>query len=492
MRARRFGIAIGLWVAVIGCSRDPAAEPPRSTPAPAAREATGPDERWNVIVIAPDTFRGDRLSANGYERETTPNLDALAADGINFPRTVTVAPRTWQSFSSILTGLYPPRHGVRFIYDHPVPESVPVLGSYLRRFGYETAAFDGIQFLRAMTGGKHFDQYVTSKASDGQGGDAGLLEAVETFVRESRGPYLAFARLSGGHWPYTDRSFLPADHDCKDYDHGFNRGTYGLKQEGREMQLADEDAFRKLIWTPDADPRQKAHRIAHYDSEIHQTDELIGGLLDRLRADGLLDRTIVAITSDHGESFGEHGYLQHGPRVDESVMHVPLILHLPEGHPDRRPGLVIDSLARVIDLFPTLLDVLGLPPPPDLDGVSLMPLVRGAQAPGERWAYGESGRSFMQIDPERHLAGVEGKHRMLRRGRWKLVYVPDESGGRPRLYDVEADPEERHDVAGAHPDVVASLFAHVQAVSASSIEDDEEPELSGEQLDRLRALGYVQ
>jgi arylsulfatase A-like enzyme len=439
---------------------------------------------WNLLVIVPDTFRGDRLSANGYRRHTTPRLDALAADGANFRNTATVAPRTWQSFSSILTGRYPPRHGVRFIFDEPIPKHVPVIGSYLGQFGYETAAFDYIPFLEGMTGGDDFDEYIVD-------GTTAKLEKFATTPRER--PFLGFIRLRGGHWPYEDRSFMPAEQACEEHDHSFNRGTYGVESAGdhKGFKIKDEAAFRRLIWTPDPDERSKQHRIAHYDSEIHHTDQLIGQLLDALEAKGILERTIIAVTSDHGESFGDHDYLQHGPRVDESVMHVPLIIHLPKSHPAYRPGIVIDSQVRVIDLFPTLVDALGLPLPPDTDGLSLLPLLRGGAAP-TLWAYGEAGRSYMGIDPERHLEGVEGKHRMVRTDRFKLVYLPNRDEGEIRLYDLLEDPGELVNVAHQHPDVVKGLFENLESVRASGIEEGTESDLTEEQLERLRALGYVQ
>jgi arylsulfatase A-like enzyme len=450
---------------------------------------------WNVVVLVPDTFRGDRLSANGYDRETTPNLDELAAEGVNFRNAATVAPRTWQSFSSILTGRYPPGHGVRHIFAGKIPGTVAMLGPYLREAGYETAAFDTINFLSGMTQKGAFDAYITPGKSRKTGeslDDAIIRELGEFVLAERSQPFLAFVRLSGAHWPYTDRGFLTEEHNCADYPHTFNTGTYGTKIGADGVQIKNEEAFRRMIWTPDANAKIREHRIAHYDSEIHLSDEVIGSFIKKMRQHGLLESTIIAVTSDHGESFGEHGYMQHGPRVDESVMHVPLIIRLPESHPDYRPGTVIDSQVRVIDLFPTLVDALGLPLPPATDGTSLLPLIRDEAGPSDRLAYGEAGRSFMGIDPERYLEGVEGKHRMVRTDRWKLVYIPDQGGGKRQLFDIVADPDERHDLADQHPRVVEKLFAELEKVDRNGVVRGAAEPLTKKQVERLRQLGYVQ
>ncbi len=485
-------LALVLALIFAACQNAPSSD---RVPVAGDLEPSAAPRNWNILVLVPDTFRGDRISVNGYERKTTPHINAIAGDGINFRNAVTVAPRTWQSFSSILTGLYPPGHGVRYIFGGKIPGDVPMIAPYLREAGYATAAFDPINFLSGMTEQGAFDVYFTPGKSKkpGETLDEAVMRELEKFVLEKREqPFLAFVRMSGAHWPYTDTSFLPEDHDCADYPHTFNQGTYGTKLGKGGLQIRNEAAFRKMIWSPDENERTRQHRIAHYDSEVHRTDEMIGDLVEKMRQSGLLEDTVIVITSDHGESFGGHGYMQHGPRVDESVMHVPLILWLPEGHEDRRPGTVVDAQVRVIDVFPTLMDAIGLPPPPGTDGSSLLAHSDGQSFPASRVAYGETGRSFMGIDPERHLAGVEGKHRMVRTDRWKMVYIPDLSGGRRRLFDLVADPGEKTDVADEHPDIVRELFAEMQKVDGSGLDRGADQPLSPSQIERLRQLGYVQ
>lgn len=443
---------------------------------------------WNVLVIGPDTIRADHLSVNGYAGATTPNLDRLAAEGVDFRQAITVAPRTWQSFASILTGLYPPRHGVRHVYDDPLRPDTATMATALAAVGYRTAALDAGTYIRGITDGRGFGEiFAFDRKHPG-------IDLTERFIawmtRASEQPFFGFVWLPGAHWPYVGAGFLEDPAACEHESHAFNFGRYGISTEGHDLRLAEPDSMRRLLWTPDPTARARAHRIAHYDAEVRETDALIDRLVAGLREAGALDRTIVVVTSDHGESFGEHGYLQHGPRVDEPVMRVPLILRLPPAHPAHQSGRVVDELVRVVDLFPTLLDAIGEPVPEGLDGRSLLPLLTGDDDE-PRWVYGESGRSFGIVDPERYFEGTKGKHRMIRTSDWKLVHVPKPDGGEDRLYDLRNDPGERTDVAADHPDVVARLRAKLDAIGADEPEPKAERALSEEQRENLRALGYA-
>jgi arylsulfatase A-like enzyme len=452
------------------------------------------NDPWNVLVLVPDTVRADHLSVNGYPRETSPHIDALAREGTNFTQAVTVAPRTWQSFSSILTGLTPPRHGVRYMFDHPLRPDTPHLGSLLGRSGYTTAATGA---LKGLTGGVGFGSYLVADLArvraSGQEAEQTLTEQIFEWMSQAEPtPFLAFVQFLGGHWPYVHPAWVEPFESCDGHDHGFNRGAYGFEigKSGEGFVLKDAEANRETMWSADFDAETLHHMVAHYDAEIRGVDALIGGLIDRMRDSGLLEKTIVVVTSDHGESFGEHGYLQHGPRVDDPVMRVPLVIRLPGGHPSSNPGGVVDQLVRTVDILPTLLDAVGVPAPQNLDGISLLPAIEGERLP-ELWAYGESGRSFTGTDPERHFPGVEGKHRMIRTNDWKLVFVPDPDGGVYRLYDLRADPGEMDDVAAAASGVLAGLRAHLQPILAAEEPAPAERMLTPEDEDQLRKLGYL-
>lgn len=452
-----------------------------------------PDGRWNVLVVVPDTVRADHLGINGYPAPTSPALDALAREGANFTQAITAAPRTWQSYTSILTGLYPPRHGVRYIWDHPLETETPTMASVLGARGWETAAFDASNFLRSMTAGKQFQRYNVATRIGGRSEDAVVVERAAKYLgRQRDAPFFAFVRINGAHWPYLHNEWTDEFEPCSGHRHLFNGMTYGLAHPapGEGFSIANERAFRNAIWTDDIDEDTRRHRIAHYDAEIRATDTLIGQLVDSLRESGLLERTIIVISSDHGESFFEHGYMQHGPRVDDPVMRVPLIVRLPRGHPAHRSGRVVDTLVRTVDIAPTIFDAVGVPAPEGLDGVSLLPAIRGEEPP-DLWAYGETGRSFMGIDPERHLPGVEGKQRMIRTAKWKLVWIPDEDGGIHRLYDLHNDPGETVDLAAREPERLMALRRHLDTILAVERQRTPERDLTEEQEQQLRELGYL-
>ena len=290
----------------------------------------------------------------------------------------------------------------------------------------------------------------------------------------------------------SDTAWLGPDHACADQSHVFNEGSYGLGMGGSEgLRLVDEESYRRLIWNTDLPPRVKEHMIAHYDSAIRATDERLGRVFSALKSQGLLRRTLVVVTSDHGESLGENGYLQHGPRVGEPVLRVPLVIRLPDDHPLRlRSGIQVRDLVRTIDILPTVLEIVGVPSPSGIDGVSLVPLLEGKEI-APLWAYAETGSSFGRVDPELHLPGVPGKHRAVRTDRWKLIRIPLERGVENRLYDLTQDPAESRDVAAEHPGVVRELDMLLSSVTSGDRELGTETVITPEQREALRALGYA-
>ena len=152
---------------------------------------------------------------------------------------------------------------------------------------------------------------------------------------------------------------------------------------------------------------------------------------------------------------------------------------------------MVDDLVRTVDILPTVLEAIGAPLPGRLDGTTLLPAIGGELVELD-WAYGESGRSFMGVDPERHLPGVEGKHRMIRTADWKLVYKPAADGGRYTLFDLSSDPAEQVDVAAGSPGVLAPLRRRLDAVVVAEKRDPHDQPLSPAEVERLHELGYVQ
>jgi arylsulfatase A-like enzyme len=460
----------------------------------ACSEPKGPD----VLVIVVDTLRADRVGAYGAARDTTPKLDALAQDGILFEETCAQAPRTWQSFVSILTGLYPPRHGVRFIHDEPLAAGIAHLGSILGEAGYDTASFDPIPFVRGMTGGRGFGLYLDAEAAGRWVQDIELAGAVEKWLGQERDrPAFAFVRLHGPHWPYKSDPEILASFGEEEYaqdSHRFLKGDYGIDvvEPGQGFTLTDAEAYRERLFDMNYTERELDHMSLHYDASVRTTDAVVGHVLDWLRETGRLDSTLVVITSDHGESLGERGYLQHGPRVDYTVMRVPLIVRFPADAAHGRPGLRVGQLVRSVDIAPTVLEMLGIEPPARFDGVSLLSVVDDGAELGLT-CYGESGREFMGVDPELALPGIAGKQRMLRSQRWKIIYRHDGKTPIFRLYDLVEDPHEERDVGAEHPEELAELKAELESLMAGDQGSDEaETPLTPEQIEQLRTLGYVQ
>jgi arylsulfatase A-like enzyme len=448
----------------------------------------------NVLVVVIDTLRADHVGAYGYGRDTSPALDALATEGVAFETAVTAAPRTWQSFTSILTGLYPPHHHVRFIFDHPLAPTIPTLATILADHGYATAAFDGMTFLRGMTGGKSFQEYVDPQSlhgdmlGDDKVGDAFLGWLDKTTHR----PFFAFIRLGAPHWPYiAPPAFHGQVQNHGALDHGFNAGTTGIGIDREGLTVTDADAYRKRFFDYDYPPEVLEHMRLHYDECVRYSDGIVGGILARLRTDKLFDSTLIVVTADHGESLGEHHYLQHGTPLYDPVMLVPLIVKFPLATSLRRTGVRVPQLVRTIDIAPTIIAALGFTPPRNIDGVNLLPAIDGG-ASLQLSAYGEGGRGFVGLDPELHLPGVTGKWRMLRTARWKLLYIPGAEGGTYRLYDLTNDPSETTDASAEHPDVAGDLRRKLAAIMAQETAvPSAESTLTEQQKERLRALGYL-
>jgi len=454
----------------------------------------------NVVVLVVDTLRADRLHCYGASRETSPTLDRIAAEGVLFEQAFTVAPSTWQSFVSILTGLNPPRHGVRFIFDRPLATSIPSLGSVLGDSRYTTAAFDVIGFVRGMTGGHGFQSYIDSASvRKAELSDAELTDQLLRWLAaQPDQPFFVFVRYLGPHWPYRPRQeFHLLFGSDENADHSFNEGNYGVslvpnEQGVPELRMTDPEAHRRLVYGELAPPTRE-HMILHYDAAVRTVDEQIGRVVDALRQAALLESTLLVVTSDHGESFGERGYLQHGPRVDEAVMQVPLIIRFPSRAPHGRPSQRIAQLVRTIDIAPTVLATIHVPIPDGVQGTSLLPAIDGG-VDLALTAYGESAGAFVEVDAQTVMPGVPGRHRMLRTARWKLVLVPDGQGGRYHLHDM-ANRGEDEEVAGAHPWVLADMRADLEAILAAdsgSADASQTPlPLTDAQRERLRALGYL-
>ena len=436
---------LGLALAGAGCA--PEADPPR-----------------NLIVVSIDTLRADGLGCYGNPRPTSPAIDGLAAAGVVFDDASAPSPWTKPSHASLLTGLFPSRNGAVSM-ESAIRDEVPHLASWLGDRGFETAAVVNSQWLSSHgleRGFRHFEaiEYVQGRREGSPVSEA-AVRWLESRNRES--PFFLMVHYMDVH---SDYASLPRYEQMfvEPYDGEFTGET-------RQLYRVAERALQP-------DERDLRHLRNLYDAGVRQLDDQIGKLLEYLRGEGLLDDSILVITSDHGEEFFEHGNVIHGFTQFQEVVRVPLIFHGPgvaAGGRDATP-------ASLIDVMPTALGLLGVPSPAEIDGVSLF----GANpVSDDRLLFYEADVTFPPPGPG---PVPPGPHRAVRQGRFKFHLRTDVNGY--LLHDLDEDPAELRNVAADHPEVVAGLREILEDYLAEAPESRER-KLTEEELDRLRSLGYV-
>lgn len=347
--------------------------------------------RPSVILISIDTLRRDRLSLYGHRRRTSPHLDRWAGErGIVFENVVAAAPWTLPSHVSLLSGMYPFRHGVNL--QGPIPRDVPLLAERFRDAGYFTAASTVGPLLTADRGfDRGFDVFrQRGDVLDPADEEAELASGIEWLTRWLANPppepFFLFFHTYEPHSAYHPREPFFSRFKAAE---GLTVEPASVTADFSHFDPGMQPRFR-LIRQPDSEhpipevvgPDRSATVELLYDSGVAFTDHHLGSLFDRLRELGLASRAVTAITSDHGESLFEHGLVGHHHLYDDTLM-VPLILTMP-GRGPRRVAAQVPS----VDLAPTLLQAAGLPPPAGIDGESLGPYLDGGEAPGrEAWSY---------------------------------------------------------------------------------------------------------
>ncbi len=405
---------------------------PKTDPAPVLPKEPG----LNVVLITLDTTRADRLGCYGYAEAVTPNLDAIARKGVRFAKAYAPAPLTLPSHASIMTGRNPYAHGVHNNGAYALPAATPTLARVLKARGYRTAAFTAsfsVDSRFGLDGG--FDLYDDNiqpgspfKSANGERRAEQVLQIFEPWFETaaaSPDPFFAWIHFFDPHLPYTPPS-----------------------------PLREEFPGRP------------------YDGEIAYMDAIVGQVMLRLKARSLLGRTLIVVAGDHGESFGEKGEWGHGVFLYEPAVRVPLLLYADGRLP---AGRVIESRVRLIDILPTVLDLLGIPVPEGVQGESLLPYVQGRK----------------QADLEVYLETFYPRENFgwaaltgLVSGPWKYIEAPTRE-----LYNLPADPGESDNRAGrdkAADDLKARLGTILQEGVSSSRRAASESDIA-----RLRSLGYV-
>jgi len=440
----------------------------REQPGRSARADSAPP---SILLVTIDTLRADHVHAYGYPRETTPNLDALARDGVLFEAAYAPSSATGPSHATMFTSRQPVGHGV--VHNAiPLDPSVPTLASLLAGAGYRTAAFVSSYPVSATFGFAHgFEHYDDAFAPDGgtmiskrwqrAGGTAGALdrraeatvEITERWLAKNADgtPLFLWVHLFDPHAPYSP----PPPYDA---------------------------AFT----SPETGPRARA--IDGYDGEILYADAQLGRLVKAFERAAGSRRGLIVVTSDHGEGLWDHGYAGHNRGVFEEEVRVPLVLRWRDGV---AAGVRIAEPVHLIDVLPTLLAAAGLDAlPAGVAGLDLLAALAG-----------EPGLSAERpIYLTRPYFGERGRRRLrqagwgfgLRRGPWKVIVARDEE--RLDLFDLTRDPHERHDVAAgdqARADALAAMVARWHE-SEMAARGGEPPAVPRDVRRKLRALGYAQ
>ena len=400
--------------------------------------------RPNVILITIDTLRADHLGCYGDKEAETPSIDGLAGDGVQFDHVSVHAPLTLPSHSSIMTGVYPPLHGVRDNIGYTLAEDQITLAELLKEAGYETGGFVGGFVLDSKTGiNQGFDHYSDDFGIDDSNrpkfvnlgyverrGDEVVGDALTWMRGRKNFPFFAWIHLFDPHDPYRP-----------------------------------PEPFKTKFQGPGA-----------YRGEIAYTDAMIGKVFEWLKGEQLYDDSLVVLTSDHGESLGEHGEPTHGLFVYESVLRVPLIVKWPG---QRYAGTKIADPVQSIDILPTVLQSLRLNKPPVVQGIGLLSIVTSKAAP-RRIQYAES------LYPRTQLGW--SALRSVRDGKFKYIQAP-----RAELYDLSTDPRELENLFHQNKSMANRLQTSLKDLR-NRLENQkpvQPKQVDPETMAKLRALGYV-
>jgi arylsulfatase len=401
--------------------------------------------RLNVLLVTIDTLRADHLGAYGYDRATSPHIDALARESVLFSRAQSPWPLTTPSFAAMLTGTYGHTNGIMRTTGQRLPDRALTLAELLRAGGYRTlAAVGNVNLASVFNFDQGFDRYLElwrehddarTRVTTARGLD--LLRSAAASAQ----PFFLWVHFFDPHARYRPPS---------PYDHLFVGDAYYDPSRRAPLHVGRRDDMGGIPASVALGHEDHvAYYVAQYDGEIRYVDEQVGRLLAGLSDTGLADRTLVVLTADHGESLGDHDYyFEHGRLPYDDCAHVPLIVRAPGVG---RAGSRIAAPVGLVDLLPTVLDLAGLPADDRAEGHSLRRLLESGDAgTPPSFAFTESG---FARDYQRSITG----------SRYKLVFVPDAgdrrlmTGRRLELYDLAADPGETRNVLDEHPEIAAEL-----------------------------------
>lgn len=437
----------------------------------------------NVLLVTLDTTRADHLSCYDPSRETTPRIDALAAEGVRFAEAISTAGITPMSHSSILTGLNNYRHGMRVFHSeevsHRLKDSVETLPEVLGARGWRTGAFVSSYPVSSVYGlDQGFEEFdvgidVDSLDLSGQQKHATNFLDGEKSNTQRRGDFTVSKALE---WLDAGDAEQPW---CL-WVHMFDVHDFSL------VPPPEFVAQFGIEYTDGVRSQDVAWRERMYDPELAFMDVQVGRLLDWIRASGQWENTVIVITADHGQGLVDglerHDWVKHRLIYDWSI-HVPLVVRIP----GERSGVVVEPLVRTIDILPTVLEALDVGSP-QVEGRSLLPLVRG-EADEPRVAYADALNAYDTHSPKKWKDEYIDNLFCVREQRWKLIWH-EHKQEHVELYDLDADPLELNNVAAEHPQEVARLKRFLDERQALEVEAPDGAH-TGANTDALKALGYT-
>ncbi len=449
-------------------------------------------ERPSVLLVTLDTVRADRLGCYGYDRDTTPNLDALARESVRFVRAFAQSSFTPTSHASLLSSRYVTSHGLRW-WNYRLPTEVVTVAEAFGELGYRTASFSPLAMGTTNALDQGFERVVEmrnegefrTRIDDDPANDypiapaRAVLDRVTAWLdQEDDRPFFGWVHVYDAHRPFgvfaAEWKFGP-DRRTR---FGNSQGDYRLSAAAR-AQSSLGAAHAQLLED-------------RYDSGLAELDREVGRLVDHLRATGRLDDVILVVTADHGEAFDEFDaeWFSHDPYLFDAVTRVPLLVRFPDG---RFGGSVVEPIAELVDVVPTILDYAGVPVASGMQGLSLRPAIEHGREV-KPFAFSErQGQDRDDRNPDRKFTPDQiGRRRSLRFPNARLVVETAED--RAAFYDRDAEPAERTDRWS--PDsvqAVAARRAYDEAVERiAALEPTMDPmALTDEQKEILRQLGYL-
>ena len=434
----------------------------------------------NVILISIDTLRPDHLSCYGYKRNTTPFLDKIANEGILFKKVISSSSWTAPAMASLFTSLNSSKHGVVHgtvkkddVYNQEVlQDSLVRIPTILKEHGFFTMGFANNFHLSKKLGfAKDFDVFVNSKCIDANRLNEIIFSFKNKYLKKNR-KYFLWVHYFDPHWPYYSHStwlkrysaYLPW---TKEYASKKNFGNIDF------INLTPSEFHAKYNLRNNKDLIDIL--VERYDSEISFLDRNIKKLFKELP---VKDNDLVIITSDHGEEFFEHNNFTHGYNLYNETIRIPLIIKLPYFMNRKKNSL--DEVGGIIDIFPTILDILNIPAYTKIEGESLLSLILNNKTPAKRTIVSELYKENKEIIS-------------FAKGRWK--YIKDFKSNNVELFDLKNDKDESENLLAKVPAINSFMENQLISYIQSSKENKIKPKLVNpdeKTIEGLKSLGYVE